>query len=98
MTYLVMTKQELDERIKAIEHDADNAKHLAYRQYVAENAKYKIGDIVTDGMDTIRVEQVSFTVYLEISIFYYGVALTKKGVPRKDGERRAVYESRIKNK
>lgn len=93
-----MTKQELDARIDAIERKAYNEKQSAYRQYVAENAKYKIGDIVTDGTDTIRVEQVSFSVYREISIFYFGVALTKKGVPRKNREWRAVYESRIKNK
>lgn len=93
-----MTKQELDAKIKAIEREADNEKHLAYKQYISENAKYKIGDIISDGTDTIRVEQVAFDVYRwDISIFYYGVALTKKGVPRKDGERRVVYESRIKN-
>ena len=93
-----MTKQELNAKIKAIELEADRQKHLAYKQYVAENAKYKIGDVVRDATDTIRVEQVSFSIYRDISIYYRGVALTKKGVPRKDGERRAVCESMIKNK
>ena len=92
-----MTKQELNAKIKAIELEADRQKHLAYKQYVAENAKYKIGDVVRDATDTIRVEQVSFSVYRDISIFYWGVLLTKKGVPRKDGERRAIYEERIIN-
>ena len=92
-----MTKQELNAKIKAIVSEADRQKHLAYKQYVAENAKYKIGDVVRDATDTIRVEQVSFSVYRDISIFYWGVLLTKKGVPRKDGERRAIYEERIIN-
>ena len=92
-----MTKEELNTKINAIELEADRQKHLAYKQYVAENAKYKIGDVVRDATDTIRVEQVSFSVYRDISIFYWGVLLTKKGVPRKDGERRAIYEERIIN-
>lgn len=93
-----MTKQELNEKIKAIEIEADHQKHLAYKQYAAENAKYKIGDIVSDGMDTIRVEAINFSSYLgDFSIYYYGPLLTKQGVPRKDGEKRAVFESEIKN-
>lgn len=92
-----MTKQELNARIKAIELEADRQKHLVYKQYVSENAKYKIGDIVSDSSDTIRVEQVSFSLFREISIFYWGPVLTKKGEPRKNGERRAVYEERIIN-
>lgn len=92
-----MTKQELNAKIKAIELESDRQKHLAYKQYVAENAKYKIGDVVRDATDTIRIEQVSFSLYRDISIFYWGVLLTKKGVPRKDGERRAIYEERIIN-
>ena len=93
-----MTKQELDARIGAINREAEEKKRLAYKQYVAENAKYKVGDIVRDATDTIRIEQVRFTiVYWNISIYYWGVLLTKKGVPRKDGERRAIYEERIIN-
>lgn len=92
-----MTKQELNAKVKAIELEADRQKHLAYKQYVAENAKYKIGDVVRDATDTIRVERVGFSVYRDIYIFYWGVLLTKKGVPRKDGERRAIYEERIIN-
>ena len=34
----------------------------------------------------------------DISIYYYGPALTKKGEPRKDGAKRAVYECNIKTK
>lgn len=92
-----MTKQELNEKIKAIELEADRQKHLAYKQYVAENAKYKIGDVVRDATVAIRVELVGFSIFRDISIFYWGVLLTKKGVPRKDGERRAIYEERIIN-
>lgn len=92
-----MTKQELNAKIKAIELEADRQKNLAYKQYVAENAKYKVGDVVRDATDAIRVEQVRFSVYRNLSIYYWGVLLTKKGVPRKDGERRAIYEERIIN-
>lgn len=93
-----MTREELEKKILAIRAEAERQKDLAYKQYVADNAKYKVGDIVSDLVDTIRIESIHYSVYRDISIFYWGVLLTKKGVPRKDGEKRAIYERMIINK
>ena len=93
-----MTREELDERIREIGQEANRQKDLAYKQYVADNAKYKVGDIISDSSDTIRIESIRYSIYRDISIFYWGVLLTKKGVPRKDGEKRAIYERMIINK
>ena len=93
-----MTREELEKKIWAIREEADRQKDLAYKQYVADNAKYKVGDIVSDLVDTIRIESIHYSVYRDISIFYRGVLLTKKGVPRKDGEKRVIYEEMIINK
>ena len=93
-----MTKEELKEKIAAIDRLADTAKKAACLEYVQTNAKYKIGDIVGDSADTIRIESIKFTgLRGDILIYYYGPVLTKKGEPRKDGAKRAVFECNIKN-
>lgn len=98
-----MTKEELKEKIAAIDRLAKTQKNAAFFEYVRTNAKHKIGDIVSDSLQTIRVEQIKFSVSSDygqndVSIFYYGPMLTKKGEPRKDGQKCAVWEERIKEK
>ena len=93
-----MTKQELSARIDAITREAEEKKHLAYKEFAKTNAKYKVGDIVSDAQDTIRVESIHFQVFNgNISIYYWGPRLTKKGQPYKGGGKRAVFESAIKH-
>lgn len=92
-----MTREELKQKIAHIEHVAEMQKKAAYREFVESNAKCKIGDIVSDATDTIRVERIEYSVFhKDISIYYFGPVLTKKGEPRKDGTKRAVFESQIK--
>lgn len=92
-----MTNEEMKQKIAHIERVALLQKNAVYREFVSSNAKYKIGDIIGDATDIIRVESISYSEYHgNISIYYYGPLLTKKGEPRKDGEKRAVFESNIK--
>ena len=93
-----MTKKELETRIAEIEQEAKDKKTLAYLKYVSDNAKYKVGDIITDGVRTIRIEKITYSVYYDVEIIYWGATLTKKGEPRKDGEHDVIYEERIKTK
>lgn len=92
-----MTQEELKEKIAAIDRTAATQKKAAYFEYVKDNAKYKIGDVVSDETDTIRIERIDFNIFATgvVSIYYLGVMLTKKGEPRKDGQKRAIYEERI---
>jgi hypothetical protein len=74
-----MTKEQLEKIIAKIESDCKEMKYAAYRQFVNENAKYKIGDVITDGVRTIRVDNIGYSVYCNnIDILYTGIALTKK--------------------
>lgn len=93
-----MTQEELKEKIAAIDRLAATRKKAAYYEYVAANAKRKIGDVVSDNSDTIRVEKIAFNINGpgEVSIYYWGPALTKTGEPYKDGRKRAVFEWAIK--
>lgn len=92
-----MTYEEMKQKIAAIDRLAATQKKAAYYEYVRTNAKHKIGDIIGDETDIIRVESISYSEYHgDISIYYYGPLLTKKGELRKDGAKRAVFESNIK--
>ena len=93
-----MTKEDLRKKIEEIELSAAMKKRAVYIQFVKDNAKYKVGDIVADSTETIRVECISYHIArdFDVSIYYYGPLLTKKGEPRKDGSKRAVFESAIK--
>lgn len=92
-----MTQEELKERLAMIDRQSALQKKAAYFEYVKDNAKYKIGDVVSDETDTIRIERIDFNIFGvgTVSIYYWGVILTKKGEPRKDGQKRAIYEERI---
>ena len=91
-----MTKEELDAKIAEIQRRSYKEIGLARKQYLEENAKYKVGNIITDGAKTIIIEQIALS--STYTIIYYGVVLTKEGRPRKDGDRRYMYEHLIIDK
>lgn len=87
----------MKQKIAQIERVALLQKKAVYREFALSNAKYKIGDIVGDATDIIRVESISYSEYCgDISIYYYGPLLTKKGAPRKDGAKRAIFNPILK--
>lgn len=92
-----MTQEELKQRLAEIERAAEIQRLELYREYVKENAKYKVGQIIGDGGGTIRIEKVSFSrMGNPISIFYTGPRLTKKLEPQKNGETYVVFEECVK--
>lgn len=91
-----MTYDELMTKIVRIERVAQAQKESAYFEYVCANARFQIGDIISDSVDTIEIKIRSYRDHNgKIEILYGGPLLTKKGHPRKDGERRWICESRI---
>ena len=92
-----MKQDEMLIKIAQIEKDAQVQKNAVYEEYVRDNAKYKIGDIVCDSCDRIRVESVRYsTLWNDVAIYYYGPIVTRKGVPRNGGSKMAVFECNIK--
>lgn len=56
-----MTEEEYQIRLKALEADfARNKKSLAH-QFAFSNNKYKVGDIVSDRIYTIKIEQIKWS-------------------------------------
>jgi len=90
-----MDKVELKKLLAVAKNEYEKAKIELYRKYVADNAKYRAGDIITNGSKTILVKNVfycenSFALSL---ISYKGYVLTRQLKKRKDGEIGYIGES-----
>lgn len=65
-------------------------------QFCVENAKAKIGDIVSDNNYTIRVRKINWFNMYSVNvpnINYFGTILTKKMVENKCGKTYCVFEN-----
>jgi hypothetical protein len=68
------------------------------RQYAFSNNPHSIGDVVTDHIGSIKVEEIKWTIdhgTLLPTCVYYGVVLKKDGTPTKKGDRRPVWQSNL---
>ena len=90
-----MKKEELLLKLDVIEHSYLKAKQEALVEYCDANNPYKVGDVFTDHMGSILIEEVKYTnfnnKYREPSCVYYGVQLNKDGTPTKLGNKRDAY-------
>lgn len=94
-----MTKEGYEIKFKGIEDAFKRDKNNLQKEYAFANAKYKQGDLITDHSGTIIVESIkydsgSFGEYP--GAVYYGTEYTKKGIPKKSGEKRNVWQKNIK--
>jgi hypothetical protein len=93
------TKEWLLKELSAVVANFEQAKTEIYRKYCFANNPYKKGDIITDPVVTIRIEEITFSkqgfLNGEPCCVYIGEVLTKKLEPRKDGAKASIYQSRI---
>lgn len=96
-----MDINELRERLRAIDRSAALEKKMAMYEYVRKNAKYKIGDILTDGAVIIQVAEIKFQAVeyqtgpdtvVDVVIFYLGTKLSPDHEPSPLGVYECVYE------
>lgn len=78
-----MTAKELQEWCIALQRECDEKKMKLRKQYAIEHNPVKVGYIVTDQNQTIRVEKMSVYGYPLPYIKYTGIELTKQGEPKK---------------
>jgi hypothetical protein len=90
-----MNKKMYLDLIKAVDEKALEYKLKFLQEYIEFNAAYKIGDIVTDGHYTIKIDAVKNSPLHEPHnpcIVYKGVRLTKKLVQFYSGESWSFFE------
>lgn len=93
-----MTKEEYKSKVIEINNDRELKLKSLAKEYALSNNPYKIGDIVTDHIKTVKIEKIQFTLgglQSPPECVYTGIELTKKGEPNKKGNKRSVYQSNI---
>lgn len=91
-----MKKEEYEKAVKSEKDShAEKLRKLA-REYAFANNPYRVGDIVTDHYQTIVVEKIRFSMGFNVPYCTYtGAQLTKKRVPRVDGQVGTVHQPHI---
>lgn len=94
-----MTQEEYKSKLNEINKDYELKLKSLDKDYALSNNPHKIGDIVTDHIGSIKIEQIkigslSFSSTLPCCV-YYGIELNKKGEPNKRGKKRTVYQSNL---
>ena len=93
-----MDKKTFDDRLSQINLERKSKLSQLRLEYALSNNLYSIGDIIFDGVDTIKIDKLQYTklMYSEYSeCVYSGVKLTKKLIPFKDGCKSKIYQHNI---
>ena len=87
-------------KLRAIEDAHEIKKRKLAREYALSNARYKIGDIFTDHIGSIRIELIKAYIFFKNpECVYYGLELKKDGTtPTKKMQKRDAYQNNDINK
>ena len=92
-----MTKEELTKTLDSLDKDYKDRRELIIKDYCLSNNPYKIGDVFTDHIGSIRIENIypakSSGGYCCV---FNGVILRKDGSAAKKIERRDAWQSNEK--
>jgi hypothetical protein len=91
-----MTKEEFEERKKEILKKANKERNDLIKQYCDANNPYKVGDIFTDHIGSIKIEKIKYSeggFGVMPQCFYFGTELKKDGTPKKSGDKRQAWQS-----
>jgi len=92
-----MTKEVYDKKWMQIKRSFEAAKDALYIEFAYANNPYRLGDIVTDRIGSIKIEEIRpyFGLDKYPQCVYFGIEYTKKGEQNKRGNKRNVYQSNI---
>lgn len=94
-----MTLEEYKTRLKEIAKEKEAEEIQLAKEYVEANNPYKIGDIVEDHTGKVLVERIRFA--FELSgmpcAVYFGSELNKDNSKKKNGSKRDVYQTNLRN-
>lgn len=98
-----MELQEYQNRLSELEKRYQQDQRKLIAEYAFANNPYKVGDLFTDHVGTIRIEKIQATVpYLSAdkapSCVYTGMEVKADGTPMKKGKVRGAYQTNEKKK
>ena len=95
---MAMSKEEYKSLIENANKERSEKIKSINKQFALDNNTVKIGDIITDGYITLKVEKITTfkSAYDEFpSCMYEGVKLKKDGTPYKNQEGNTIFQSRV---
>jgi hypothetical protein len=96
-----MTKEILEQELAQLFADYEQRKKELIKAYCIENNPYKVGDVFTDKIGSIKIQVIKYSPGGIISgpcCVYFGPELKKDGTPKKSGAVRCAYQSNeVKN-
>jgi hypothetical protein len=87
-----MTEQEYNSKMDQIDRSAEVQRKALMIDYSKDQIKFKIGDIIDNGIRIIKIESIGSYKGLGLpEPIYKGRALTKQLQPKKSGEYGSIY-------
>lgn len=97
-----MTYEEYEQKVEELESEFNEKKNELSREFAMANNPYKVGDILQDHYQIIRVEKIKWKwAFLSIisECVYYGTQLTAKLEPKKRQDiNPCMYQSNVLRK
>lgn len=93
-----MSPEEYLSSLKIIEDEMLVKKRQLNKLYVKSNNKYRIGDIVTDHLGSILVQELLYSFPLDSKVpcaLYKGQILNKDGSIKKNASQRTVWQTNL---
>jgi hypothetical protein len=92
-----MTKEKLDQELAQLLADYEQQKKELIKSYCIANNPYKVGDVFTDRIGSIKIEKITYSLTSRCMVFF-GPELKKDGTPKKNGAVRCAYQiNEVKN-
>ena len=86
-----MTKETLDKQLAQLLADYEQQKKELIKAYCIANNPYKVGDVFTDRIGSIKIEKINYSI--RMCCVYFGPELKKNGTPKLSGAKRFAYQS-----
>lgn len=92
-----MTLEEYKNRLAELTKEFNRRKNTIAREYAISNNPYKVGDILQDHCQIIKVEQIkwAFNFKGDSQCVYYGTHLTQKLEPKKKQDNSCMYQDNV---
>lgn len=96
----LITNEDYDLCLKEINEHFEKEKSKLAKRFAYSNNPYKVGDIITDNVGSIKIELIQYTkggnfIRKYPECVFTGVELKKDLTPTKKGEKRTIYQSSI---
>ncbi len=91
-----MTPDEYKKELESLEFEFTRKKKMLAKVYALANNQYKVGDIFTDHLGSIKIESIGIHMGMLDSLpscYYYGLELKKDGTPTKKENKRQAYQT-----